>query len=115
MAQTGGDDLDDFVLDDYANSSAEEELEEIDELPPDTPFGDDGTLEAVADQDHSASGAEKKRKRKEKNKERKAKACYAIAVFSATPMLTTRTNFEASEACRGARGRRIRIAGCEAP
>ncbi|KAK1233004.1 Protein cms1 [Marasmius sp. AFHP31] len=70
MAHVGGDDLDDFVLDDYANSSAEEELEEIDDLPADTQFDDDG---GAADQDTSTGSTEKKRKRKEKNKERKAK------------------------------------------
>ncbi|KAK7043660.1 Protein cms1 [Paramarasmius palmivorus] len=68
MAHTGGDDLDDFVIEDYAISSGEEDLEEIDDLPDDT-FNE----EAEPGVPLEPQGSEKKRKRKEKMKERKAK------------------------------------------
>ncbi|KAF9264867.1 hypothetical protein L218DRAFT_958041 [Marasmius fiardii PR-910] len=64
----GGDDLDDFVLEDYTNSSAEEELEEIEDLQANLQF-DHG----AGNLDPDAQDSEKKRKRREKTKERKAK------------------------------------------
>ncbi|KAJ8078571.1 hypothetical protein PM082_012854 [Marasmius tenuissimus] len=86
MAHVGGDDLDDFVLDDYANSSAEEELEEIDDLPADTQFDDDG---GAADHDNSAGSTEKKRR--EKRKIRNGK--LSVGSLSKNERLTNRNRW----------------------
>ncbi|KAG7092272.1 hypothetical protein E1B28_008634 [Marasmius oreades] len=69
----GGDDLDDFNLENYSNSSAEEELEEIQtgDLLASSQFDNDDGDDGEADLDSSAT--DKKRKRREKMKERKAK------------------------------------------
>lgn len=66
----GGDDLDDYVLEDYTNSSAEEELEEINDLPPNLQLDNCG---GVTNLDSNVQESDKKRKRREKAKERKAK------------------------------------------
>ncbi|EEB93561.1 hypothetical protein MPER_07761, partial [Moniliophthora perniciosa FA553] len=71
MTQVGGDDLDDFIIDDYAISSGEEELQEIDDLPNDTYHGE--AEPGVPLHTEIPKDDEKKRKRKEKMKERKAK------------------------------------------